>query len=155
MSAPGFKEEPSRVVSCSFREPSWSSSTAPLRSSWAWLQWHCGLEKLSVKHAFVGESSRSNTIRGQQDWEPLRGNLPLRGSLRGRFKNLSKISDNLWKISQKLKKPLKTSQNLWKRLKTSQKCLKTLPLRLPLRDPLRGRFLLRGCQSCCPYSVAP
>ena len=60
----------------------------------------------------------------------------------------SETSQKTLKTSQK---SLKTSENLWKPLKTSQKSLKTLPL----RDPLRGRFPLRGSQSCCPYSVAP
>ena len=59
-----------------------------------------------------------------------------------------RTSENLSKISETSEKSLKTSENL-------SKSLKTLPLRGPLRDPLRGRFPLRGSQSCCPYSVAP
>ena len=76
--------------------------------------------------ARIGESSRGNATRGNRT-ESLWEEICL--------------WEGLW---EDLWKPLK---NLWKPLKKLWK--------LPLRDPLRGRFPLRGAQSCCPYSVAP
>ena len=53
-------------------------------------------------------------------------------------------SKNLWKS-------LKTSENLWKALKSSE----TIPLRGPLRDPLRGRFPSQNLSGLLPLIVLP
>ena len=67
----------------------------------------------------------------------------LRGPLKNLWKPL-KTSENLWK-------PLKTSKNLWKALKSSE----TIPLRGPLRDPLRGRFPSQNLSGLLPLIVLP
>ena len=56
--------------------------------------------------------------------------------------------EDFWKPLKKLWKPLKSSKNLWKPLKLLKnynnlwKNSENLPLRDPLREPLRGRFAL-------------
>ena len=80
---------------------------------------------------------RGNTIRGNRTESLWEGNLPLRESLRG---------------------PLQTSE---KSLKTSEKSLKTaVNLKktsetLPLRDPLRGRFLSQRLSDLLPLLICP
>ena len=72
----------------------------------------------------------------------------------GLWEGLWKTSENLWKplkTSENLWKPLKTSKNLWKALKSSE----TIPLRGPLRDPLRGRFPSQNLSGLLPLIVLP
>ena len=59
--------------------------------------------------------------------------------------------EGLWKTSENLWKPLKTSKDLWKALKSSE----TIPLRGPLRDPLRGRFPSQNLSGLLPLIVLP
>ena len=61
------------------------------------------------------------------------------------------LREGLWKTSENLWKPLKISKNLWKALKSSE----TIPLRGPLRDPLRGRFPSQNLSGLLPRIVLP
>ena len=76
----------------------------------------------------------------------LRGN-----TIRGNMTRNSERKMALWEVSKNLWKPLKTSKNLWKPLKTSE----NLPLRNPLRDPLRGRFPSQNLSVLLPLIVCP
>ena len=89
---------------------------------------------------------------GRRDWEPLRGKSASQ-------RVSERTSENLWKVSKNLWKSLKTSENPWKPLKTSKDLwkspLKTLPLRGPLRDPLRGRFPSQRLSVLLPLFCCP
>ena len=109
--------------------PQKSKSKIFRRTQIGWVIW-----RSSMKVEALGERLRGNTIRGNRPKRFSEGNLPLRGSLRGRFSEDFRFLE-----------VLRGFQRFWEVFSGFQRFFKG-----PLRDPLRVPSSSQSCGPCCP-----